>query len=76
MRALRGVEAVEHLARALGVLDVVLAVEGHDAVAEHALHAGRPADGAAAAARQVGDALGRRDADGGGIEQQQVGLRA
>ncbi len=71
-----GVEAVEHVARALGVLDVVLAVERLDAVAEHAMHAGRPADGAAAAARQIGDALGRADAHRRRIEQQHVGLRA
>ena len=34
-----GVEAVEHMARPLGVLDVVLAVERLDAVAEHAITA-------------------------------------
>src|SRR5215212_9164187 len=74
--AARNVEPVEHLARAPVVLHVILAVERHDAVAEHAMDADRPADGATAAARQVGDPLGRRDADGRGIEQQQVGVGA
>ena len=76
MPSLRGIEPVENVAGALGVFHIILAVKCPHAVAEHAMHAGRTADGAPAAARQVGHPLGRADAHGGGIEQQEVGLRA
>ena len=52
---------------------VILAVEHLDAVDEDAVHADRVAHRARAAAGQVVDPARRRDADRGGIEQQQIG---
>jgi hypothetical protein len=55
---------------------VVFAVENPSAIDEHAVHAYRVPDRARAAARQVIEPAQRRNANLGGIEQQQIGMRA
>src|ERR1700740_3680669 len=69
-------QAIEHLARPLVEPRVILAVEHPDAVDEHAVHADRVAQRARAAAGQVVDPARRRNADRGGVEQQQISMSA
>ena len=66
--------SIESREISLVVRDIVRAVENLDAVDEHAMDSGRMTDRAAAAAGQVGDALGGGDADRLRIEQQQIGV--
>src|SRR6516164_8899979 len=55
---------------------ILFAVEHPDSVDKHAVHADRVAQGTRTAAGQVADPPRRRDADRGGIEQQQIGAGA
>jgi hypothetical protein len=66
-------EAVEHLAWTLGEAAIRRAVEDFGPVDEDGVDAERVADRAGAAAGQVVDAAGRRDADDRRVEQQQIG---
>src|SRR5438067_11183466 len=69
-------EAVEHLPRTFVELLVNRAVEYPYAVDEYPVHAERIAEGTRPAAGQVIDSARCRDADGRGIEQQQIGTSA
>src|SRR6516164_912293 len=69
-------KTIEHLARTIAEPRVVRAVEHPDAVDEHAVHADRVAQRARAAAGQVVDPARWRNADRGGVEQQQISMCA
>src|SRR5712691_9322268 len=69
-------EAIEHPPRAFAELHIIGAVEHPDAVDEDAVDAERVAQCARAATGEVIDPARGRDADGRGVEQQEVGMGA
>src|SRR5499427_874167 len=69
-------KAIQHLPRTLVEPRVILAVEHPDAVDKYAVHADRVAQRAGATTGQVVDPARCRNADRGGVEQQQISMSA